>query len=416
MCAGCWAPGGSPTSTIVTLVFEPSGVNVAVPWMPALDCECRTMTCGAGVRGDDTAHSSTATATSAGIMVAGRQPMGRSPKLRVRYDCMSRSLALGSAIAFTILLAGCTNSSSTTIVGSGPGITQIVVTDANNTRIVGFTDMTGSNWTTFGTKGTGANQFEEPIGIAFDSTHRIYITDFIGGAQRIDRVNDITGAGWTTFGSGGNGVDQFGNPLGIALDATNRIYVADADGTDRIARFDDMTGTNWVTFGAMGSGVNQFKNPFAPAIDVGGRIYVTDFFNNRIARFDDMTGTNWTTYGTTGSGVGNFAGPTGMTMDSVGRIYIVDGMNNRIVRIDDMAGTNWVSFGTAGSGVNQFQFSFACGIGSIAIGPDKRIYIADAGNNRIVRIDDMTGANWTTFGTLGAGVGNFNVPAGIAVR
>src|SRR5271165_4028709 len=384
--------------------------------MPALDCDRNTMTCGAGVGGDDALMSSAATPTSAGIITAGRQPRERSPKLRVRYDCMSRSLALGSAIAFTMLLAGCTNSSSTTIVGAGPGIAQIVVADYNNTRIVSFTDMTGSNWTAFGTAGHGVNQFEAPFGVAFDGTHRIYVTDFIGGAQRVDRVNDITGAGWTTFGSGGNGVDQFGNPTGIALDATSRIYVADADSTDRIARFDDMTGTNWVTFGAMGSGVNQFKNPFGIALDVGGRIYVSDFLNNRIVRFDDMTGTNWTTYGTTGSGVGNFAGPTGLAVDSIGRIYIADGMNNRIVRMDDMIGTNWVSLGTTGSGVNQFHFSAACGIGSIAIGPDKRIYIADAGNNRIVRIDDMTGANWTTFGTMGSGVNNFNAPLGIAVR
>jgi len=302
-------------------------------------------------------------------------------------------------------------------MGAGSGINQIVVADGTNSRIVSFTDMTGANWTAYGTAGTGVGQFEEPFGVAFDSMHRIYVTDFPGATfQRVDRINDITGAGWTTFGTPGNGVDQFSNPVGIALDSTNRIYVADEGLSERIARFDDMTGTNWVTFGSMGSGVNQFKNPFGVALDVGGRIYVTDFFNNRLVRFDDMTGTNWTTYGTTGSGIGNFAGPTGLAVDTVGRIYVADGMNNRIVRIDDMTGTNWTTFGTAGSGVNQFHFSAGCGIGSIAIGPDKRIYIADAGNNRIVRIDDMTGANWTTFGTMGAGVDNFNAPLGIAVR
>jgi sugar lactone lactonase YvrE len=330
---------------------------------------------------------------------------------------MSRSLALGSIIAFSILLAGCTNSSTTTINRGGSGIIQIVVTDVNNNRIVSFTDMTGANWAAYGTPGNGVGQFQEPLGVAFDSTHRIYVTDFIGPTfQRVDRINDITGAGWTTFGTPGNGVDQFSNPTGIALDSMSRIYVADDGTAQRIDRFDDMTGTNWVTFGSAGSGVHQFDDPFGTALDAAGRIYAADFQNNRIVRFDDMIGTNWVAYGTTGSGIGNFAGPSGIAVDLVGRIYIVDGENDRIVRINDMTGAGWTSLGTTGSGVNQFKFTGACGIGSIAIGPDQRIYIADSGNNRIVRIDDMTGANWTAFGTLGAGVDNFNIPVGIAVR
>ena len=31
------------------------------------------------------------------------------------------------------------------------------------------------------------------------------------------------------------------------------------------------------------------------------------------------------------------------------------------------------------------------------IGSDGRIYIADQNNNRVVRINDMTGAGWITF-------------------
>lgn len=41
---------------------------------------------------------------------------------------------------------------------------------------------------------------------------------------------------------------------------------------------------------------------------------------------------------------------------------------------------------------------------------------ASTGNHRIVRIDDMTGAGWTTFGTLGSGVNQFRAPFGIFVR
>src|SRR2546430_14858550 len=39
--------------------------------------------------------------------------------------------------------------------------------------------------------------------------------------------------------------------------------------------------------------------------------------------------------------------------------------------------------------------------GVISPPPVPKIYVADESNNRIVRMDDMTGAGWTQFGTLG---------------
>jgi hypothetical protein len=46
----------------------------------------------------------------------------------------------------------------------------------------------------------------------------------------------------------------------------------------------------------------------------------------------------------------------------------------------------------------------ACNIGGIPIlppGGSGQIYVADGLNNRIIRMNDMTGAGWTTFGTAG---------------
>jgi streptogramin lyase len=177
-----------------------------------------------------------------------------------------------------------------------------------------------------------------------------------------------------------------------------------------------MTGTNWTTYGTTGSGVGQLSNPFGITLDSAGRIYVADSTNNRIVRFDDMSGTNWTAYGTTGAGVGQFASPVSVAVDASNRIYIVDGMNDRIVRINDMTGAGWVSLGSAGSGVNQFGFTLACSFGGLTIGPDQKIYVADSGNHRIVRMDDMTGTNWTTLGSMGSGTDQFHFPDGIAVR
>lgn len=92
-------------------------------------------------------------------------------------------------------------------------------------------------------------------------------------------------------------------------------------------------------------------------------------------------------------------------------IFITDSSNKRIVRIDDMSGTNWTTFGSSGSGTNQFDFTYG-----IAVDSAGKIYIVDSGNHRIVRIDDMTGTNWTTYGTNGTGTNQLSNPGGISLK
>ncbi len=106
----------------------------------------------------------------------------------------------------------------------------------------------------------------------------IFVTD--AGNYRIVRIDDMTGAGWTTFGSTGSGVNQFNLPFGIFVDATGKIYVADS-GNNRLVRFDDMTGAGWTTFGALGGGVNQFRRPVGVSVDGAGRIYVAEALNHQ---------------------------------------------------------------------------------------------------------------------------------------
>src|SRR5207253_8106308 len=101
-------------------------------------------------------------------------------------------------------------------------------------------------------------------------------------------------------------------------------------------------------------------------------------------------------FGSQGTGVGQFNRPEGIALDANGRIYITDNESNRIVRIDDMTGAGWVTFGSLGSGVGQFHQPH-----DIAIGPTGKIYIMDTTNGRLVRMNDMTGAGWFSFG-LGA--------------
>jgi streptogramin lyase len=96
--------------------------------------------------------------------------------------------------------------------------------------------------------------------------------------------------------------------------------------------------------------------------------------------------------------VGQFNSLTGICVDDQNKIYVADGTNNRIVRINSITGAGWVAFGSTGTGFNQFNIAFGVGVDRSG-----KIYIGDRNNHRLVRIDDMTGANWTELDNLPSG-------------
>jgi hypothetical protein len=205
------------------------------------------------------------------------------------------------------------------------------------------------------------------------------------------------------------------------------VYVADLS-NNRIVRINTMDGVGWHAFGSFGSGINQFngpwrvfvepKKPMQGPFDFGsGFLYVTDYFNHRVVRMNDITGAGWTTLGTQGSGVMQFNLPTGFhvawdhpSIPPKRRIFVADSQNHRIVRFDDMSGAGWTTLGTQGNGVKQFNEPLG-----IHVDQKGRIYVADSGNSRLVRMDDMSGAGWTTVGTPGSGVKQFNYILKVAV-
>jgi len=91
-------------------------------------------------------------------------------------------------------------------------------------------------------------------------------------------------------------------------------------------------------------------------------------------------------------------------------VYISDTANNRIVRLWDIEGDGWTSFGKAGSGVNEFSQPRG-----ISVDRGGKIYVSDSGNCRIVRINNMSGLNWSAFGSCGSGTGQFSNPESIFV-
>jgi hypothetical protein len=71
---------------------------------------------------------------------------------------------------------------------------------------------------------------------------------------------------------------------------------------------------------------------------------------------------------------------------------VADTGNDRIVRMDDMAGANFTSFGAPGAGTGQFDAPAA--VTTDAAG---NLYVADSRNARVVEFSDMLGTGWSVW-------------------
>ncbi len=244
--------------------------------------------------------------------------------------------------------------------------------------------IAGSTYQAFGTGGAAANGLS-----GYNSSYTpMYFTD---GNARILRSDDLSGTNAIAYGTQGSGVGQFYGPQGIALDSSGRIYIADIY-NDRIVRIDDMNGTNWTSFGTYGTGAGQFVNPQSVSVDPAGHIWILDGAHG-LSRMDDMNGTNWTVVGTTGSGVGQFSALSSAPgFDSLGRIYVADAGNRWIVRFDDLNFTNWTTLSQS-QPVGPYIYLFGSPTG-VVVDQAGKIYVADGTN--VIRVDGMTGANWTS--------------------
>ena len=129
----------------------------------------------------------------------------------------------------------------------------------------------------------------------------------------------MSGAGWVSFGSLGSGTNQF-NGQSVSLCNDGKLLIADRF-NHRIVRIDDISGTGWtVLSGYMG---NTFSYPIDAVMGIDGRIYIADQYHHRIVKVDDMTGAGWTSIGSLGSGDHQFGSvsPNGVVQHSNGVGY-----------------------------------------------------------------------------------------------
>jgi sugar lactone lactonase YvrE len=260
----------------------------------------------------------------------------------------------------------------------------------------------------------------DPNGLVVDGNGNLYIAD--AANCRVRKVDAATGiittvAGNGNCGSGGDGGPAtsaaVGSPKGLAFDMAGNLYIVERYNgnplfavVSQIRRVDAITGiittvagNGSAEGGPLGDGglaINANIGAWSIAVDGSGNLYIGDTDYSRIRKVDAGTGIITTiagngTFGFSGDGgpatSAELQNPYGVTLDASGNLYIGDAGNARIRRVDARTGiiTTIAGNGTNGSSgdggaATNAEFRYP---EFVALDASGNIYISDVVDNRI---------------------------------
>ena len=400
------------------------------------------------------------------------QAQGPNPPRAPRWnDNQSADLVLGQA-NFTSNSPGTT---STTLWFPGkavidPTTNKVFVVDATNNRVLRYASWSalangaaaervfGQPNMNSGGPACTASGFDGPTGIALDNSGRLWVPNY--NQNRILRFDNASAA--NTDGVAANGVlgqtnftscdvpglddsDTIVAPNDLHVDAAGRLWVADT-GAGRVMRFDNAAAK---ANGASADGVlgkpdfttnggtpsqNNINYPYALTVDGSGNLFVAESIFNRVLRFNNAAAkanganadavigqTNFSDFGS-GLTASTLNSPQGVTTDQYGRLYVADGGNHRVLIFNnaatlgngaaasnvmgqpDMTSGTVNNGGLSASSLNNPQQLFWDTVG-------KRLWLADGGNNRVLRFTETNGPSAVTLSSFNANAPAFDLVA-----
>lgn len=248
-------------------------------------------------------------------------------------------------------------------------------------------------------------QLSGASGVAVGPDGMVYIADTqnyrIRAVDETGTIRTIAGNGKFDYsGDGGPALKAALNqPAGMAFDAEGNLYVADllnfrirrieADGTITTVAGTGEPGLSPNGTLAAGARIGDPTDhvPIGLAFDESGSLHFADLANNRVRMIDGE--------GRVRDVATGLRQPLDLAFDDDGNLYVTthdhgEGSDQRIREIDrngvvtTFAGTGASDFFGDGGPASAAKFSIPCGL---AIGPDGDLYVADANNNVIRKIE-----------------------------
>lgn len=313
---------------------------------------------------------------------------------------------------------------------------SLLVVDSGNERIQRFS-REGIFLSSWGRPGSGPGEFTYVSGIAVDATGDVYVTE-TGGAKRVQRFSPSGRfrEAWAAPGiTRGTDFEKevapfvtagmvLRGPRAIAIGPDGTIYTAWTHLSNGLIR----VLSSWICCQAPDGAVTGVIDKIASdgvhvyeiaglAVDRTGRMVITetdryameDAGDSRleivVGGFEPQTPNPIgpiSTYaslivGRLGTGSDEFRSPAGVAFGRDGEIYVADAGLNRVQKLDP-DGRPVASWGrpcgvSCVPGMDAFEVTAGNGIGEfsdphgIAVDDDGTIFVADTGNHRIVRID-----------------------------
>ena len=303
-----------------------------------------------------------------------------------------------------------------------------------------FTTLAGLAGSAGSADGAGSTaRFYNPNSLAVDSAGNVYVADSgnntirkITSAGVVTTLVGLAGNWGSTDGTGS--AARFNNPCGVAVDSTGNVYVADTfNNTIRKVTPAGVVTTLAGSVGSAGSAdgagsAAPFFWPEGVAVDSTGIVYVADLSSSTIRKITPagavttLAGLAGSTGGTVNAAL--FSLPRGVAVDGVGNVYVADTGNNRIRQITPSGVVTMLAglVGGLGSADGTGSAAHFNQPNSVAVDSAGNVYVADTGNNTIRQITP-SGVVTTLAGLVGGlgsadGTGSaaqFYQPSGVAV-